>query len=75
MDYPNLQHTTRLPRQTSPAPTVEPLPEELDRGLGPVELLGGHVDIVYEEDEFFAGRGTKDAFSSFLTLTVNQILQ
>ena len=33
-----------------PVPVVDPLPEQLDGRLGPVDLLGWHVQIVHEHD-------------------------
>ena len=42
---------------------VHPLPQDLNRGLGPVLLLGGHVEIVDKYDALVAKRWAKDTLA------------
>lgn len=58
----------------SPAATIEPLSEQLNGRLCAVELLGGHVDIVHEQDELLTRRGTEYPFPSLLTFTIYKVL-
>lgn len=58
----------------SPAATIEPLSEQLNRRLCAVELFGGHVDIVHEQDELLARRGTEYPFPSLLAFAIDEIL-
>lgn len=67
--------TFRCRKSCSPAPVVEPLPEQLDRRLRAVELLRGHVDIVHKQDKFLASGGAEHAFPTLLTLAVDQVLK
>lgn len=65
--------TTR--QNSSPSSAIEPLSQQLNGRLSAVELLGGHIDVVYEDNEFFTGGGAEHAFSAFLAFTINQVLR
>lgn len=53
---------------------VEILSDQFDWRLGAVGLLFGHVEIVDEDDAFFADWWTVVSFTSFLHLGVDGVL-
>ena len=57
-----------------PALVVHELSNKLERWLGTICLLFGHVQIIDKYNAFFTNRRTIVTFSSFLHLTVYSIL-
>jgi hypothetical protein len=53
---------------------VHPLPQKFEGGLGSVLFLLGHVEIIYKNTEFLAGRRAENALSTFLELLVECVL-
>ena len=44
-----------------PVPMINPLPQDFDRGLGTILLLGWHVEIIYKYHHLFANGGSINA--------------
>mmetsp|Transcript_14995 Transcript_14995/g.30845 ORF Transcript_14995/g.30845 Transcript_14995/m.30845 type:complete len:219 (-) Transcript_14995:6685-7341(-) len=74
----NINAVNDLPEGESlpvvPTTVVEPLPQNLDRRLGPVFLFLGHVDVVDENDELLPRRGAEDTLPPLITLAINHVL-
>ena len=57
-----------------PEAIIHPLSDELQRWLGPKEILRGHVKVVHEGKELFASNGHVDPFGPLLHLALNDLL-
>ncbi len=57
-----------------PLTVVHPLPEQLDRRLGAVDLQRGHVEVVDEDDALHAHRRAVDALAPLVQLVVDDVL-
>lgn len=44
-----------------PVPMIDPLPQDFDRGLGTILLLGRHVEIINKYHNLFANGGSVNA--------------
>jgi len=57
-----------------PAFVVHPLPDQLNRRLSEIDFSLRHVQIIDKNDEFFAGRRTKDTLSALFKFLIQTVL-
>ena len=59
----------------SPVAVVNELSQQLNRGLGSVDFLLGHVQVVHEDDGFLAHLRAKHSFTSFVQFGHDDVLR
>lgn len=57
-----------------PPPMVHPLSQDFDRWLRAIGLLGGHVEVVDEDNTRHPQRRAKDPLAAFIKLRVDDVL-
>mmetsp|Transcript_1739 Transcript_1739/g.3716 ORF Transcript_1739/g.3716 Transcript_1739/m.3716 type:complete len:345 (-) Transcript_1739:6171-7205(-) len=61
--------------QVVPAMMIHVLPQDLDRGLSPVRLLLGHVEVIDEGDAHFADGGAQHSLPPLVKLRLDDLLR